>query len=256
MKEENYISGIYNYCDRWCERCDFTARCRTYSMGRELGVKPSQHFSSAELWKLLQQCFDKNQSLIQELIEEDGTDWSFFQKKETSSLGKFKRHFFGEKKSIAQSSAIIHRLSNDYVNKYRTWRKANQELLEEHHEQSELIHDVLDVIGWYGFFISAKIGRAISGLTDEDYLKEDPIQNDMNGSAKIAIIALERSIASWMILMEDFPKQKENALDMLLTLVPLWHGMKKEFLSYEDFIRPGLDDDELGSLASDSEIED
>jgi hypothetical protein len=26
------ISGIYNYCDRWCERCPFTLRCATYSV--------------------------------------------------------------------------------------------------------------------------------------------------------------------------------------------------------------------------------
>ena len=255
MKEENYISGIYNYCDRWCERCDFTARCRNYSMGRELGLKPSQHFNSAELWKFLQQYFDKNQTLLQELIEEDGTDWDFFQKKETSSLGKFKTHLFGEKETIAQSSALLHRLSKDYVNKYHTWRKANQELLEERHEQTELIHDIIDVICWYGFFISAKVARAISGLSDEDYLKEEPIQNDMNGSAKIVIIGIERSIASWIFFMEKFPQQKEDALDILSTLVPLWHGMKKEFPNYEKFIRTGLDDDTIGSLASDSEIE-
>ncbi|MDB5210640.1 MAG: hypothetical protein JWQ30_1467, partial [Sediminibacterium sp.] len=29
MKEE-FISGIHNYCDRWCERCTFTNRCSIY----------------------------------------------------------------------------------------------------------------------------------------------------------------------------------------------------------------------------------
>lgn len=27
VKEGNFIEGIYNYCDRWCEKCSFTARC-------------------------------------------------------------------------------------------------------------------------------------------------------------------------------------------------------------------------------------
>ena len=26
----NLISGIHNYCDRWCERCPLTARCLVY----------------------------------------------------------------------------------------------------------------------------------------------------------------------------------------------------------------------------------
>lgn len=30
--ESGYIPGIFNYCDRWCERCAFTLRCRTYAM--------------------------------------------------------------------------------------------------------------------------------------------------------------------------------------------------------------------------------
>lgn len=29
------IAGIYNYCDRWCERCPFTARCMNCAMQEE-----------------------------------------------------------------------------------------------------------------------------------------------------------------------------------------------------------------------------
>jgi len=25
--DPKYVKGIYNYCDRWCERCPFTSRC-------------------------------------------------------------------------------------------------------------------------------------------------------------------------------------------------------------------------------------
>jgi hypothetical protein len=25
-----FVSGIYNYCDRWCERCPVTAKCYLY----------------------------------------------------------------------------------------------------------------------------------------------------------------------------------------------------------------------------------
>ena len=29
------ISGIYNYCDRWCERCPLTSRCLVYATEQE-----------------------------------------------------------------------------------------------------------------------------------------------------------------------------------------------------------------------------
>ena len=34
-KDPKYISGIYNYCDRWCERCQFTSRCLNCTLVEE-----------------------------------------------------------------------------------------------------------------------------------------------------------------------------------------------------------------------------
>jgi hypothetical protein len=28
---DGFIVGIFNYCDRWCERCAFTSRCRVFA---------------------------------------------------------------------------------------------------------------------------------------------------------------------------------------------------------------------------------
>jgi hypothetical protein len=28
----DHIPGIYNYCDRWCERCQLTSRCLNYEI--------------------------------------------------------------------------------------------------------------------------------------------------------------------------------------------------------------------------------
>jgi hypothetical protein len=33
---DGFIVGIFNYCDRWCERCEFTSRCRVFADGAEL----------------------------------------------------------------------------------------------------------------------------------------------------------------------------------------------------------------------------
>jgi hypothetical protein len=30
-KSPNLVSGIRNYCDRWCERCPLTTRCLVYA---------------------------------------------------------------------------------------------------------------------------------------------------------------------------------------------------------------------------------
>src|SRR5258706_8545567 len=34
--DDRYIPGVYNYCDRWCERCRFQSRCRSFAMEQEI----------------------------------------------------------------------------------------------------------------------------------------------------------------------------------------------------------------------------
>jgi len=33
------ISGIYNYCDRWCEKCLYTNRCLLFKQEAEREIK-------------------------------------------------------------------------------------------------------------------------------------------------------------------------------------------------------------------------
>ena len=33
------ISGIYNYCDRWCEKCSYTNRCLLFKREAERDIK-------------------------------------------------------------------------------------------------------------------------------------------------------------------------------------------------------------------------
>jgi hypothetical protein len=41
-KDPRHIPGIYNYCDRWCERCSLTARCLTFAMEEDDFPKDSE----------------------------------------------------------------------------------------------------------------------------------------------------------------------------------------------------------------------
>jgi hypothetical protein len=47
-RKEGYIDSIFNYCDRWCERCAFTAKCRNYESSKD-----APDPDSPELWEYL-----------------------------------------------------------------------------------------------------------------------------------------------------------------------------------------------------------
>ena len=94
------------------------------------------------------------------------------------------------------------------------------------------------MIYWYNFFISAKITRAVTGLLENDEYSD----YDMNGSAKIALVSIDKLIASWAIVLNENSELEDEILDILVNLAEI---RKKTELSFPDartFIRPGLDE--------------
>ena len=73
-------------------------------------------------------------------------------------------------------------------------------------------------------------------------MEEYPIQNDANGTAKITLIAVEKSIAAWEVIHQQMPDAEDDVLDILVLLSRLKGGMKKEFPQAEGFVRPGFDE--------------
>ncbi|MDQ3087315.1 MAG: hypothetical protein M3Q78_01810, partial [Acidobacteriota bacterium] len=111
--------------------------------------------------------------------------------------------------------------------------------------QSE--NEMLSIIYWYQFFISAKIQRGLSGILDFDGNLEEAeltdTQSDANGSIKIALIAVERSGMAWTNLMT-----KENSATikpLLVLLETVRRKAEEKFPHARDFIRPGFDELEM-----------
>ncbi len=105
------------------------------------------------------------------------------------------------------------------------------------------IGDCFDIIQWYVFFIEAKLHRALRGRMDgEDWETENGFQKDSNGSAKIALLAIERSIAAWTKLYDLLPSDEDIILNSLSLLAQLKGISIKEFPEAMQFKRPGFDD--------------
>ena len=74
-EDPRFISGIYNYCDRWCERCSFTSRCMNFAMGEEQFADPeTQDLNNEAFWEKLSETFQVTLDLVKEMAEEAGID--------------------------------------------------------------------------------------------------------------------------------------------------------------------------------------
>ena len=107
----------------------------------------------------------------------------------------------------------------------------------------------VEVIRWYQFFIAAKVFRALIGSDDElrDVYDQgdapgNPAQTDANGSAKIALIAIDRSFSAWRIMQGCVPDKKDSISPMLAALEALRNGIGEALPLARDFVRPGFDE--------------
>ncbi len=105
------------------------------------------------------------------------------------------------------------------------------------------LNEVFEVIRWYQNFICAKIMRAVRGAIDDE--REEPCDefpSDSDGSAKIALIAIDRSIAAWAVVRSYCG---EDALDSIAFLDNLRQAVEIAFPKARSFIRPGFDSVDL-----------
>jgi hypothetical protein len=68
---------------------------------------------------------------------------------------------------------------------------------------------------------------------------------DSDGSAKIALIAIDRSIAAWGQMRQHLPQREDNILDILVHLDRLRRKTETVFPNAKAFVRPGFDYAEL-----------
>jgi hypothetical protein len=109
----------------------------------------------------------------------------------------------------------------------------------------ERLSDFTDVIRWYQHFIYVKLHRAIDSRASEELETKEEMKQlpkDSDGTAKIALIAMERSISAWAGLRESLDNDADGILDLLAQLTALRRETEKLFPEARAFVRPGFDE--------------
>jgi hypothetical protein len=232
-KQQNFISGIYNYCDRWCERCELTDRCRVFADERASPIDDDSLDMDVVVQKLTTIFAETKQMLI-EKAEELGIDPFAMSDEEFAEIREREKQFVDEDD--------LARLGEKY------WRSAREILeadwLAVNSAADNIASDVIDVLNWYLFFIPVKIKSGLHGLLDvdgyEDKAQLSDSQSDANGTIKVGLIAIERSILAWTYLLET--DTTDSIQPMIELLNEMKCGLEKRFPLARDFVRPGFDE--------------
>ena len=242
----NLISGIHNYCDRWCERCSFTARCAVYAVDEaDRDNDPSSRdLNNAAFWEKLAMIFEETKEMISEWAEKNGVDLSEAALAGTEELLEQRR----EETRLHPLAKAAEKYAFD-VTEWFDKDSPQVEVISDESPRSRDtetnesdIADFAEVILWYQFFIAVKLKRGLMSRIDEDdYLAEDD-QRDSDGSVKVALMGIDRSISAWRLLCDLRPEKTDSIHWLLVQLENLRTGMEKEFPNARDFIRPGFDE--------------
>ncbi len=232
VDDPRMISGIYNWCDRWCERCAFTERCTNFQMQPQT----ASDINFQEFWDEMGMVFAASVEMLREMIEERGIDLS------TMEITEEDEQREKEKDRIARNNPCVLQ-GKAYDKQVQAWLEAldqKEPLGVELRMEDERLKDCLEIVQWYRHFIFIKLQRAHKALEDEKDWEIDPL--DSLGTAKVALIAIDRSIGAWSYVLQKFGEDEDLLLHMLAGLQRLRRAVEEKFPAARAFVRPGLDE--------------
>ncbi len=221
----------------------------------------SQDIQSRAFWDGLYRVFAQTLELVREMAVEQGVDLEALDSPQERAA--YDRHKALLDAAVEESP--LHQAAQAYTALAAGWLDSSQELfqakgeeltrlalagLDEERLEAKAISltDAVEVIRWYQLFIGVKLIRAITGAIDE--AEDDPemlaeFGRDSDGSAKIALIAIDHSIGAWGVLLAGFPERETETLTILAHLDRLRRAAEREFPNARAFVRAGWDTGEV-----------
>jgi hypothetical protein len=250
LRDPRWIPHISSYCDVRCERCAFSSRCWSFAVLR--GLEPDSP----------------------EDIEAGGAEPEFEPQIPRRPGWAETHHIDIDASEITLDEdkaydAREQRIDNDRLATHaKSYASDVSEILlpllkECSHDVTDAMHDVYS----WSLTIAAKTRRAVRSLEfdvqcnkDED-IETDPVQNDANGSAKVALVAIEQSTAAWSTIVEAGLLDPGLVTYLADQLAFLESELRERFPFAMAFVRPGFDEEVPGvvrpwKLDSDEDGED
>ncbi len=187
-------------------------------------------------WRKLAGIFAQAKTMIREKAEEFGIDVDAVSDEEFAEIKRRR------KENLNQEN--LPKLGEKYDRESRKILEEKDERLIFSALDEETRNEMLSIIYWYQYFIGAKIHRGLSGIFDFDGNLDaeelEDAQSDANGSIKIALIAVERSLMAWTVLLTN---ENARTIEPLLNLLEtIKQKAEEKFPNAREFIRPGFDE--------------
>ncbi len=250
------IQNIYAFCDRWCERCPFGSQCEAFAADPAVR-KPENMVADDEInrlfWENILSQLPQTLQYVQHRAKEKNAalddfpgistraKFDLFQRKAVNNMVlKAGRKYedlvddFLDEQAEAGTLAM-NELQPGSVFKIQGGRFSETEI--------ERGNDLLAVIMRYQLQLYLKLSRAYyaKGREAEEAAVSDDGALPSDGTAKVCITLINRSLVAWHGLLHFFPEQTGQVDEILFLLMRIRYRLQQEFPNAQTFVRPGFD---------------
>jgi hypothetical protein len=226
--QNGFIVGVFNYCDRWCAACALTSRCRLFADGAqfEAGLDPTLK-PVIDVPPLPEDIPPEPPLWTQELFEE--AEQAVLQARIEETPEPPPRKIPADHEALCE-----HALA--YFDRVYAWLRTHEAFAEASDPA-----DPCAAVSWFYSMIYVKVRRAVQGLAEDDAAdREWPADHD--GSAKVALLAVEQSKAAWLQIIERRLATWQEAEPFISQLLRLRDEIERVFPNARAFVRPGFDE--------------
>jgi len=228
------IDSISSYCDRWCERCAFTDRCAVYACHVAIAM-----------------CGDPAAGLELALGDPQPVNgpapvsaWAAALDDAVQLSPKEERDFArSERRRRKRLRALpLSRLAHEFTLAALVWLRDRRAALAA--SADPILKEAIDVAAHDAMLIGAKLHRAVSGhdrwRSGGEDIDVPAVQSDWNGSAKVALLSIERSHFAWQTIAGA--TRDRDASTFAEQLETLRRLVREDFPRAMEFVRPGFDE--------------
>lgn len=227
--QDGFIVGIFNYCDRWCERCPLTNRCRVFASLAEIDFEEGNGpLTEPRMVRERRRLEAQMIALHAEAQELGGAALP----KPGERVGQLPPDL--EACVTPDPEVVAH--GPDLQKKWRHLTVS----------ANPTVRLATETIRYFSLFVPMKMMRAFSQVARSGPGDQ---QSDANGSGKAALLGLERMETAWTSLIETRHVSASMAAPFLAEIARMQRNLHRALPNSRKFIRPGFDEpDEVKML--------
>jgi hypothetical protein len=218
---EGFIVGIFNYCDRWCERCPLTSRCLVFADVAALEFEHAhgpltEPHAARERRKL-----EAERGRVGATVESFAHTGREVEDAPSGHLPVDLELMIGPDPEVITRGPEL---------------RAHLSALAR--SDDETVRLAIETIEHFAIFVPMKMFRALSQLAEGP----GDLQSDANGSGKAALLGLERMETAWRTLTDAHHVTPRDAAPFLAEIARLQRNLQRALPNARAFIRPGFDE--------------